>query len=90
MDFIKTTEQDSNYNHLEKMSISELLRNINDEDQTVPQAVKKSIPQIEKLVTASCEKIAIRWSVILYRLGNEWPVRHRRCFRMSSNLWGAT
>ena len=28
----KTTEQDSNYNHLEKMSISELLININKED----------------------------------------------------------
>lgn len=57
MDFIKTTEQDSNYNHLEKMSISELLRNINDEDQTVPHAVKKSIPQIEKLVTQVVEKL---------------------------------
>ena len=29
MDFIKTTEQDSNYNHLEKMNIIELLININ-------------------------------------------------------------
>ena len=57
MDFIKTTEQDSNYNHLERMSISELLRNINDEDQTVPQAVKKSIPQIEKLVTQVVKKL---------------------------------
>ena len=57
MDFIKTTEQDSNYNHLEKMSISELLRNINDEDQTVPHAVKKSIPQIEKLVTQVVDKL---------------------------------
>ncbi|MDH5413432.1 MAG: N-acetylmuramic acid 6-phosphate etherase, partial [Flavobacteriaceae bacterium] len=57
MDFIKTTEQDSNYNHLEKMSISELLRNINDEDQKVPHAVKKSLPQIEKLVTQVVEKM---------------------------------
>ena len=29
MDFIKTTEQDSNYNHLEKMDIIELLIKIN-------------------------------------------------------------
>jgi N-acetylmuramic acid 6-phosphate etherase len=50
MSFIKTTEQDSHYNHLEKMSISELLININIEDQSVPFAVKKVMPQIEKLV----------------------------------------
>ena len=40
----KTTEQDSNYNHLEKMSISELLININKEDKTVAFAVEKAIP----------------------------------------------
>ena len=33
MGFTKTTEQDSNYNHLEKMSIKELLLNINTEDK---------------------------------------------------------
>lgn len=49
MKFTKTTEQDSNYNDLEKMNISELLFNINKEDQTVPLAVEKSLPQIEKL-----------------------------------------
>ena len=41
MDFIKTTEQDSKYNHLEKMSVNELLTNINTEDKTVPFAVEK-------------------------------------------------
>ncbi|PTX61746.1 N-acetylmuramic acid 6-phosphate etherase [Kordia periserrulae] len=51
MEFIKTTEQDSKYNHLEKMSVSELLTNINSEDKTVPLAVEKAIPAIEKLVT---------------------------------------
>ncbi len=35
MPFIKTTESDSTYNHLEKMSVSELLQNINNEDKTV-------------------------------------------------------
>ncbi|MCF2873213.1 MULTISPECIES: N-acetylmuramic acid 6-phosphate etherase [unclassified Tenacibaculum] len=49
MKFTKTTEQDSNYNDLEKMNISELLFNINKEDQTVPLVVEKSLPQIEKL-----------------------------------------
>jgi len=49
MKFTKTTEQDSNYNNLEKMSISELLFNINKEDKTVPLAVEKALPQIETL-----------------------------------------
>ena len=50
MEFTKTTEQDSNYNNLEKMSITDLLKNINIEDNTVPKAVQKAIPQIEALV----------------------------------------
>lgn len=49
MNFTKTTEQTSKYNHLEKMSISELLTNINKEDKTVPLAVEKALPQIEEL-----------------------------------------
>lgn len=59
MDFTKTTEQDSNYNYLENMSISEVLININNEDNTVPDAVKKAIPQIEKLVTIIVQKIKL-------------------------------
>lgn len=50
MSFIKTTEQDSNYNHLEKMSVRELLSNINNEDKHVPLAVEKALPQIELLI----------------------------------------
>ncbi len=50
MSFTKTTEQDSNYDHLEKMSVSELLTNINNEDKTVPLAVEKAIPQIQALI----------------------------------------
>lgn len=57
MDFIKTTEQDSNYNHLEKMNVSDLLVKINIEDQTVPHAVEKAIPQIEKLVKGIVSRI---------------------------------
>ena len=57
MSFIKTTEQDSNHNHLEKMSVSELLENINKEDKTVPYAVEKSLPQIEGLVNQIVEKL---------------------------------
>ena len=51
MNFTKTTEQSSKYEHLEKMSVAELLQNINQEDQTVPFAVQKTLPKIEKLVT---------------------------------------
>ncbi len=58
MDFIKTTEQDSNFNHLEKMSVRELLTNINAEDKTVPLAVEKAIPSIEKLVDQIVEKLS--------------------------------
>ena len=49
MIFTKTTEQDSHYNHLEKMSVSDLLIHINNEDKTVPIAVEKALPQIEEL-----------------------------------------
>ncbi len=53
----KTTEKDSNYRHLEKMPTSELLTSINKEDISVPLAVEKAIPQIEKLVDALYEKM---------------------------------
>lgn len=58
MDFIKTTEADSNYDHLEKMEIVDLLNSINNEDKTVALAVEKSIPQIETLVKIIVEKLA--------------------------------
>lgn len=53
----KTTEADSYYNNLEQMSIHELLQNMNKEDLTVPQAVAKAIPQIEKLVEVIVDKM---------------------------------
>jgi N-acetylmuramic acid 6-phosphate etherase len=49
MDFIKTTEQDSHYNNLENMSLSDLITNINKEDKSVPLAVEKALSQIELL-----------------------------------------
>ena len=50
MSFIKITESNSNYTDLEKMSVSEILTHINTEDQSVPGAVRKAIPQIEAAV----------------------------------------
>ncbi len=46
------TEQDSNYDGLDKMSTENLLRNINSEDQTVALAVESEISAIESLVEA--------------------------------------
>ncbi|MFD2566001.1 N-acetylmuramic acid 6-phosphate etherase [Pseudotenacibaculum haliotis] len=57
MGFIKTTEQDSYYDHLEEMSTSDLIQNINKEDQTVALAVQKSIPQISLLTEQITEKL---------------------------------
>ncbi len=59
MAFKKTTESDSNYNSLEKMSVLETLTNINKEDKTVAFAVEKSIPQISKLTTIVSEKLKL-------------------------------
>ncbi len=55
--FEMITEQPSQYRHLEKMSVSELLKNINSEDKSVPLAVEKVIPQIEKLVNSAADKL---------------------------------
>jgi N-acetylmuramic acid 6-phosphate etherase len=48
---MNVTESESRFNDLEKMSVAELLQNINKEDKIVPLAVEKVIPQIEKLVS---------------------------------------
>ncbi len=52
MSFKKITEESSNYRHLEKMSVKEIVTAINQEDKKVADAVKKALPQIEKLVSA--------------------------------------
>lgn len=54
---MKITEADSYYNNLEKMSVAELLANMNKEDKTVPNAIEKVIPQIEALVNEIVEKL---------------------------------
>jgi N-acetylmuramic acid 6-phosphate etherase len=59
MNFTKTTEQSSHYEHLEKMPVADLLSNINKEDKTVPLAVEKALPQIEALVAKTVEKMKL-------------------------------
>ena len=48
----KITEQASHYDHLEQMTVGELLQHINEEDALVAEAVGKVLPQIEALVAA--------------------------------------
>lgn len=53
----KITEAASKYQDLEFMSVQEILVSMNQEDQSVPLAVQKSIPQIETLVTKTVEQL---------------------------------
>lgn len=57
MAFEKITEQPSLHQDLDKKSVAELLYAINDEDQKVALAVRKTIPQIEQLVTGIVERM---------------------------------
>jgi len=55
----KTTESDSNYDGLDKMSTADLLTNINREDKTVALSVEDQIPQIKQLINAIVPKMKI-------------------------------
>ncbi|CAN5130723.1 N-acetylmuramic acid 6-phosphate etherase [soil metagenome] len=55
---MSTTESSSHYDHLEKMSVHDLLVNINREDKTVPNAIEKIIPAIEALVKVIVDKMS--------------------------------
>ena len=59
MEFKRTTEAESIYNELEKMTINELLFNINKEDTIIPSAIKKAIPQIESLINVLVDKMLV-------------------------------
>ncbi|WP_423130218.1 N-acetylmuramic acid 6-phosphate etherase [Gaoshiqia sp. Z1-71] len=53
----KITELPSPHRHLEKKSVGELIRLINQEDQTVAMAIAKVLPQLERLISAIEEKL---------------------------------
>jgi N-acetylmuramic acid 6-phosphate etherase len=53
----KITESPSRHRHLERMSTRELLVKMNEEDQEVPRAVERAIPQIEALVEVVAQKL---------------------------------
>lgn len=53
----KITEQSSNYDSLESLSVQEQLTAMNKEDQLVPLAVEKIIPEITAFVEAALERM---------------------------------
>jgi len=57
MSIQKITEEESSYQHLEKMSVGDLLTHINNEDKKVAGAVEKALPQIESLVKIVADKM---------------------------------
>ena len=48
----RITEQPSHFDHLERMSVGELLRHINEEDLNVAEAVRKVLPEVQAFVEA--------------------------------------
>lgn len=57
MDMDKITEKSSRYRHLEKMSTTEILTNINAEDKLVPLAIEQVIPAVSALVDVIADKM---------------------------------
>ncbi len=60
-----STEKSSKYDNLEQMSVGDILYNINNEDQTVPIAVRGSIPAITTL-TEKCIAVLKNGGRIFY------------------------
>ena len=52
-----TTESPSYYDHLEQWTTADILESMNHEDLTVPQAVAKALPQVERLVEATVARL---------------------------------
>ena len=59
MSYTKITESDSLYNNLELLSIKDIIKFINIEDQKIHLAVKKALPEIEKLIWNVYEKLKL-------------------------------
>jgi N-acetylmuramic acid 6-phosphate etherase len=55
--FKKITESSSPYDHIEQMSTNQILSSINKEDNGVPEAIQKIIPQVTILVDAVTLKL---------------------------------
>ena len=53
----RITEQPSHYDHLEQMSVEQITANINRENMSVPMAVDKALPAINRLIDAVEHKL---------------------------------
>jgi N-acetylmuramic acid 6-phosphate etherase len=53
----KITEQPSLYRHLEKMTVEELVKNINNEDKKVAIAIEGALPQLADMIKAIEKKL---------------------------------
>lgn len=53
----RITEQPSHYDHLEQMSVEQLTAYINNENMTVPAAIGKALPAINRLIEAVEHKL---------------------------------
>lgn len=53
----RITEQPSHYDHLEQMSVEQLTADINNENMTVPAAIGKALPAINRLIEAVERKL---------------------------------
>lgn len=54
---LRITEQSSKYRHLESKSIDELTSLINQEDETVASAIKKALPQLNRLISTIVSRL---------------------------------
>ncbi|HEX2969177.1 MAG TPA: N-acetylmuramic acid 6-phosphate etherase [Bacteroidales bacterium] len=54
---ISITESSSNFDNIEKMSVGEIIANINEEDSKVHLAVREALPQIETLITQTVARM---------------------------------
>ena len=54
---VSITESSSEFQHLDKMSVHEILTGMNQSDAKVPSAIEKTIPQIEALVDRILERM---------------------------------
>ncbi len=52
-----TTESESKYNDLEKMSVETILHSINKEDKIVPYAIEEAIPEISLIIPMIVKKL---------------------------------
>jgi N-acetylmuramic acid 6-phosphate etherase len=57
MSFVRTTEAPSRHRHLETLSVADIVKGINEEDATVPAAVRQQLPQITALISAASDQM---------------------------------